>query len=107
MSFAVIAFPEKLPYSVRAFDLNSCVSRAVALASASSEVVDARSGNNWSFALFESPWDSAEVGHLRISLEAGIVARDTSSRLAREMCDIARWGSTGIFPVKRKKLSFL
>jgi hypothetical protein len=75
MSLAVIAFPKGLTYSVRAFYLDSRVSGAVALAPASGYIVDAPRANEWSCAL-EFPQDSAEVGHLRTSLEARVGARD-------------------------------
>jgi hypothetical protein len=75
MSLAVIAFPKGLTYSVRAFDLDSRVSGAVALAPASGDVIDALLANEWSCAL-EFPQDSAEVGHLATLLEARVVARD-------------------------------
>jgi len=45
VSLAVNAIPEGLTYLVRAFDLDSRVSRAVTLAPASGDVVDAPRAN--------------------------------------------------------------
>ena len=77
MRLTVIAFPKELAASVRAFDLDSRVSSAVALAPASSDVEDAPDANERSSALFEAPQDATEeVGHLPTSFEAGVIARD-------------------------------